>query len=299
VPPSGYAPTLLEAAPLAPRPSLFSRQIAIGQRNVSVWLFGALALGSVFFIALVIVVGSLVFGGKSAAATVQAAVALVDPDSELAKLTARAEQGDQTALAELTARPEAKRKKEEWRALGHGYAKLNQFGASVGAYQHGVQAHPVLASDKVLLKDVRLAANEALTTEPALKLAASSLGAPGVDLLYDVWESNKGVPSKAALAKQARALLDDDAVRAKAPPATKLLLELGKAQKEGCPSVKRWLARAATEGDARVVPLLKRFEDRRGCGFLGLGDCYGCLRAGKDLGNTADSAAARPAPSFD
>jgi hypothetical protein len=63
--------------------------------------------------------------------------------------------------------------------------------------------------------------------------------------------------------------------------------------------VKRWLGRAATEGDARIVPALKRFDDHRGCGFLGLADCYYCLRAGKDLSLTADSAAARPAPSFD
>ncbi|HEX3852512.1 MAG TPA: hypothetical protein VHW01_16200, partial [Polyangiaceae bacterium] len=111
--------------------------------------------------------------------------------------------------------------------------------------------------------------------------------------------SSKAVPARAALAKQARALLDDDAERAKAAPPLKVLLELGKAQKEGCASVKKWLGRAATEGDARVVPALKRFDDRRGCGFLGLADCYGCLRAGKDLANTADLAAARPAPSFD
>ena len=58
------------------------------------------------------------------------------------------------------------------------------------------------------------------------------------------------------------------------------------------------LQRAATEGDMRLVPSLKRFEDRRGCGFLGLGDCYSCLRAGKELANTADSAGGRPGPAF-
>jgi hypothetical protein len=116
--------------------------------------------------------------------------------------------------------------------------------------------------------------------------------------VYDVWESAKSAANRAALAKQARAYLDDDAVRAKASPALKVLLELAKAQKEGCAGVKRWLARATSYGDARVVPALKRFEDRRGCGFLGLSDCYSCLRAGKDLGTTASSAAARSAPNF-
>ncbi|HEY4103992.1 MAG TPA: hypothetical protein VGM44_08875, partial [Polyangiaceae bacterium] len=105
-------------------------------------------------------------------------------------------------------------------------------------------------------------------------------------------------PARAAQSKQARALLDDDAERAKASAPLKILLELGKAQKEGCASVKKWLARAAMEGDTRVTPLLKRFDDRRGCGFLGLGDCYGCLRASKDLSTTADAVATRPGPEF-
>lgn len=303
VPASGFAPTLLgETTPhaLATSASLLQRRISVGAQSVPLWLFGALALASVFGVALVIVLGSLLFGGKSSAASAkECGAVLVDPDSELAKLIARAELGDQTALAELTARPEQKRALQEWRALGHGYARANQLTSSLNAYQHGVVAQPELAKDSQLLKDVRLAANDPTTAEAALKLASGSLGASGVDLLYDVWDTNRSVASKAALGKQARAYLDDDAVRAKASPGTKLLLELSKAQKEGCGSVKRWLARANTEGDARVVPLLKRFDDRRGCGFLGLGDCYGCLRAGKDLGNTAVSVAARPAPSFD
>ncbi len=162
-----------------------------------------------------------------------------------------------------------------------------------------MSAAPDLVNDSQLLTDVRVAAVDAQASDAALKFAASALGAPGADVLYDVWESSKAIPSRAALAKQARAYLDDDAERAKATPALRLLLELGKAQKDGCASVKRWLGRAQTEGDARVIPALKRFDDRRGCGFLGLGDCYGCLRAGKDLAVTADSVAARPAPSFD
>ena len=196
-------------------------------------------------------------------------------------------------------RPEPLRATNEWLALGRGYAKLGQLSASLAAYQKGVAVKPELRSDPNLLADVRRAALDATTSEPALKFAASALGAGGVDLVYDVWDSSKAVPSRAALTKLARTQLDDDAVRAKASPALRVLLELGKAQKEGCASVKRWLLRAASEGDARVVPALKRFDDRRGCGFLGLSDCYSCLRAGKDLGAAANGAATRPAPNFD
>jgi serine/threonine protein kinase len=293
--------TAFDGLPRRAHESLLNRPVWLGRRSVPLWLLGAGALGSVLGVAALLVVGSLLLGGKSAASSAKggAAVATQTDDPELARLIQRAETGDQTALAELTARPEQGRTTDEWRALGHGYAKIGQFSASLSAYQSGCAASPALLRDPKLLSDIRLAALDAQSNDAALKFAVAALGASGADLLYDVWESSKTVPSRSALAKQARAYLDDDAERAKASPALKVLLELGKAQKEGCASVKRWLARAATEGDARVVPSLKRFDDRRGCGFLGLADCYGCLRAGKELGSTADSVAARPAPSFD
>ncbi len=298
-----FAPTILgETTPHAlAREPLLKRPISLGRLRVPLWLVGAYALGSIISIAALIVIGSLLFGGKSQASTVKddASNRAVAKDSELAQLIQRAASGDQTALAELTARPEQKRSQDEWRALGHGYAKLGHYTASLGAYQHGVQAKPSLAQDPQVLADVHAAALDPAASDAALKLAAEALGPTGLDLIYDVWESSKGVPSRAALTKQARAYLDDDALRAKASAPLKVLLEVNKAQKEGCAAVKKWLARAATEGDARVVPALKRFEDRRGCGFLGLSDCYYCLRASKDVGGTADKVAAKPAPSFD
>jgi len=306
-PNEAFSPTLLgETTPHALvsnalAGSWLMRQITVGKHRMPVWLLGAGALLSVVGVATVIVVASLLFGGKREAATIKddASNSVVAKDSQLSQLIARAQGGDQTALAELSARPEPLRAGNEWLALGRGYAKLQHLSASLAAYQQGVTVKPELSRDPGLLTDVRRAALETTTSEAALKFAANGLGAGGVDLLYDVWDSSKAVPSRAATTKLARTYLDDDAVRAKASPALKLLLELGKAQKEGCASVKRWLVRAASEGDARVVPALKRFDDRRGCGFLGLSDCYYCLRSGKDLGAAANAAAARPAPSFD
>ena len=305
-PAEGFAPTVFgETTPHALvrngfAEALLQRQIWLAGRSVPLWLVGAGAVLSVVAIAALIVIGSLIFG-KREAATVKddASTSTVAKDSQLAQLIARATTGDPVALTELSARPEPLRATNEWLALGRGYAKLGQLSASLAAYQKGVAVKPELRSDPNLLADVRRAALDATTSEPALKFAASALGAGGVDLVYDVWDSSKAVPSRAALTKLARTQLDDDAVRAKASPALRVLLELGKAQKEGCASVKRWLLRAASEGDARVVPALKRFDDRRGCGFLGLSDCYSCLRAGKDLGAAANGAATRPAPNFD
>ena len=298
-----FAPTLLgDTTPHGlSRESLLKRPVFLGNLRVPLWLLGAGALGSVVAIAALIVLGSLLFGGKSQASTIKddASNRAVAKDSELAELIARAGSGDQTALAELTARPEQKRSPDEWRALGHGYAKLGHYTASLTAYQRGIVAKPEIARDPKLLADVHAAALDEASGNAALKFAAEGLAAPGLDLVYDVWESSKAIPSRAALSKQARAYLDDDALRAKMSSALKVLLEVNKAQKEGCGSVKKWLARAASEGDARVVPALKRFEDHRGCGFLGLSDCYYCLRASKDVAATADKVAAKPAPSFD
>ncbi|MEP7050749.1 MAG: serine/threonine-protein kinase [Pseudomonadota bacterium] len=300
----GVAPTVLGEPSLefglGLIPTIWERPVLLAGRSVPLWLVCVGALTSVLGIAFLIVVGSLLIGSKSDASTASGgAVAAAPKDPELRQLIARAETGEQTALAELTARPENARTMPEWHALGHGYAKIAQFTASLNAYENGAKTVPELLKDPTLLADVRLAAVDPATSDAALKFAAGPLGAAGADLLYDVWESSKSIPSRAALTKQARAYLDDEAVRTKASPALKVLLELGKAQKDGCASVKRWLARAGVEGDARIVPTLKRFDDRRGCGFLGLSDCYGCLRAGKDVSVTADSVAARPAPNFD
>ena len=305
-PAHGYAPTVLgqtAPGPLLQNPivrSVLERPITLGQRRVPLWQLGLAAAAAIVGVATVIVLGSLAFGGShEASSPASTSTEISKPkDDALGQLVARAEGGDQTALAELTARPENKRTVPVWRALGHGYAKLGQFPASLSAYQKGVLAHASLERDPLLLADVRLAAVDVQASDDALKLAATSLGAVGLDLIFDVWEDTKSVPSQALVNKRARSYLDDDGPRAKASPALKLLLDVNRAQKEGCASVKRWLARAATEGDTRVVPLLKRFDDRRGCGFLGLGDCYGCLRASKDLATTADSAAARPGPKF-
>jgi hypothetical protein len=122
------------------------------------------------------------------------------------------------------------------------------------------------------------------------------LGAFGADFLYDVYDGNRA--TNAALSKQAKALLDSEAVAAQQSPALKVLLELPKAKTEGCAALKKLLPRVTESADARSVPSLTRLTERRGCGFLGLRDCFACLRTdkGKDLAAAQKAAAERPAP---
>ena len=125
---------------------------------------------------------------------------------------------------------------------------------------------------------------------------ASVLGAGGADFLYDVYDDNRA--GNANLSKQAKALLDTDSVRAHASAALKVALDLPEAKKDSCAAVKKLLPRLQESGDARVSPTLKRLAERRGCGFLGLGDCFSCLRSanGKDFAAAQKAVAERPAP---
>ena len=205
----------------------------------------------------------------------------------------RAEQGDATALAELLGRAEEERSVLAYRSLGRGYFKLGQFDAGLRAYRSGARLDAKLGELPDVLADVRRAAGDPASEQLVLEVA-TLLGSIGADLLYDIFDSYR--TSNAALSKQAKALLESDSVQQHASPALKVALELPKAKTEGCQAVKKLLPRVLASGDARALPTLTRLADRRGCGFLGLRDCFGCLRAGKDLANAQKAVAARSAP---
>jgi len=244
---------------------------------------------------------ALVFSGGSsptggAAGTASSAPALVVPDDDdLVELMQRAELGDRTALAELLGRAEEAKLAPAYRALGRGYFKIGQMDAGLRAYRSGGKLEPRLGESPEVLADVKRATSDAANQQLALEVAGE-LGAGGADLLYDLWESNKTVNS--ALSKQAKAVLESEAVAKSASAALRVALDLPKAKTEGCEAVKKLLPQVQESGDARVVPMLSRLSDTRGCGFLGLRDCFGCLRKakGKELADAKKAASERPAP---
>ena len=278
-------PWLSQALVLAKRPiSVGSRQLPLGA------IFGAL-LALPLLLALLFSAGSAVSGAGAGPAG--SAAALAPPDDDLVDLMKRAEGGDRTALAELLGRAASEKSVPAYQALGRGYFKINQLDAGLRAYRSGGKLDPKLGDSPEVLSDVRKALADAANEQLALEVAAD-LGAGGADLLYDLYDNKK--TSNAALSKQAKLLLDSDAVQQRASAALKVALELPKAKSEGCNAVKKLLPRVEESGDIRVAPLLTRLADRRGCGFLGLRDCFACLRAGKDLANAQKAAAERPAP---
>jgi len=272
---------------------LARRRIAVGSKQVPLGAIGGALLGLPLVLALAF---SAVSGGASShaeGADGKAAAAPVDDD--LADLMKRAETGDRTALAELLGRAAQAKVAPAFVALGRGYFKIGQLDAGLRAYRSGGQLDPKLGESNEVLADLRRALADASTEQLTLEVAAG-LGRGGADFLYDVYDANR--TTNATLSKQAKTLLDGDAVQAQASPALKVALELAKAKTDGCNSVKKLLPRVLESGDMRSVPVLTRLSERRGCGFLGLRDCFACLRTanGKDLAAAQKAAGERPAP---
>jgi eukaryotic-like serine/threonine-protein kinase len=277
---------------LTPALQLAQRRVAIGQKQVPLGAIG----GALFGLPVVIALGlATARGGASGGATPTGSAALVVEDDDLVELMKRAEGGDRTALAQLVGRAAESKQGAAYRALGRGYFTIGQLDAGLRAYRSGGKLEPKLGEASDVLADLRRGLSDPPNQQLALEVAAL-LGSAGADLLYDVYDSNR--TTNPALSKQAKILLDSEAVVAAQSPALKLALELPKAKQEGCGAIKKLLPRIQESGDARLVPALSRLNDRRGCGFLGLRDCFACLRTdkGKELTAALKAAGERPAP---
>ena len=272
--------------------ALAKRRVPVGSKQVPLGAIGGALLALPLLLALAFSAGS---GGTAGQANNAGALAAARVDDDLAELMKRAEDGDRTALAELLGRAAAAKLAPAYLALGRGYFKIGQLDAGLRAYRSGGNLDPKLGEATGVLADLRRGLADDKNEQLSLEVAAV-LGTGGADFLYDVYDSNR--ITNAALSKQAKLLLDSDAVQAQQSPALKLALELPKAKTDGCGAVKKLLPRIEETGDIRVVPVLTRLGERRGCGFLGLRDCFGCLRSGngKELAAAQKAASERPAP---
>jgi hypothetical protein len=277
-------PGLMQALALSKKP------VTLGSRQVPLGVIGAVLLALPLVLALMVSGGSHASGSGTPPAS---GIAAIPVDDDLAELMKRAEEGNRTALAELLGRAAKEKSAPAYRSLGRGYFKIGQLDAGLRAYRAGGKLEPTLGDTPEVLADVRRALADKSNEGLALDVAGE-LGARGADFLFDVYDSKR--TSDPALSKQAKALLDSEAVQKQASPALKVALELPKAKAEGCQALKKLLPRVQESGDVRVAPTLARLSDRRGCGFLGLRDCFPCLRAGKDLANAQKAVAERPAP---
>ncbi|HYO95797.1 MAG TPA: serine/threonine-protein kinase, partial [Polyangiaceae bacterium] len=271
----------------------WKRQVAVAGYAVPLGLL--LAMAAVVLV-VVVLTGTLLSVALTPNPTGSAAP-MLPKDPDVVALMTKAEQGDRSALQALAERSPDERSPGEWRVLAHAHCENAEPALCLAVYAQALTAFPQLAQDATLLGDVRRLTRSKGIELQALDLAARSMGAAGADLLYAVAEEGRGAASPEG--KRARALLDEEPARSQLSPALRSLLKLQAAlKKPKCGELKALLPELARDADARAAPGLTRLADRRGCGFLGLSDCFGCLRASKDLANTLQAVRARPAPSF-
>jgi serine/threonine protein kinase len=287
---------------LGERLPLLRRRLQVGARSVS---FGRL-IGAGFLLACVGALLAVLWFGQSDASSVDASREReqnVPPRDDKAEklriLVARAAAGDKPALAELDRLPAAEKTLEVRRAFASGLCAAGDTALCIAAYKAALLAFPALARENSVLLDVRRAAEHPIAHEEALRLAAHHLGAPGVDLLWDVWSNTKGKKESEVFARRSRQFLDDTAVREHSSRELTLVFELERAEKrKRCSDVKAALTKAVGYGDARLTPILERLTQTRGCGFVNLGDCWSCLRGTKALEKARSAVKARKPPSF-
>ena len=112
-------------------------------------------------------------------------------------------------------------------------------------------------------------------------LQDSGLGAKGADILYDLSITKGLSPRTLTRVKQTLAKQE---IKSRMSPALQVVIDLKNAS--GCEAKRAVLPRAKESGDARALVALRGMMAAKGCGFLGLGDCWGCLRRDGALGAT-------------
>ena len=131
--------------------------------------------------------------------------------------------------------------------------------------------------------------------DSAVAALEGPLGARGVDLLLELTaKSARSSPRHAFTAATQKRLADSLAtpeVRAHASDAAAVVLELKDARR--CDTKKAALAHATTSGDERSLAYLKPLTARSGCGFLGVADCWSCLRRDAALAEAIAAVEAR------
>ncbi|MFO0650100.1 MAG: protein kinase [Polyangiales bacterium] len=143
---------------------------------------------------------------------------------------------------------------------------------SLSAYRDALNLEPALAADPTLLGDVvRLFATTPGRAPAAEALLRGPLATTALDAMVDACARN--APGHPRLA----ALLAEPSFAPRLDATQRGLVALSAART--CESKRAAIEALGNEADARALAPLRRIPTGRGCGFLGLGTCNGCLGA--------------------
>ncbi|HKQ69746.1 MAG TPA: serine/threonine-protein kinase [Polyangiaceae bacterium] len=247
----------------------------------------AAGVGLVLLLALVFGVASFTASGPSASGSASGIAANPDPPlfkKLLAPATAPADalgaatQTGVAALEDLSSR--FPKDAAVWRALVRAYSKEKRGVDAMRAVAKLVEANERAVDDDEIQGAVASAAQGAVeSADAAFDLMENGLGSKGPDFLYEL-STTKGISQRtSARIKQVLAKPD---VRARMSPALAVAFDLKNSS--GCESKRALLGRAKEQGDARSLAGLRTLQAAKGCGFLGLGDCWSCMRRDNALG---------------
>jgi hypothetical protein len=218
------------------------------------------------------------------------------PPSASAPLTVtdKASNGDFQALDELKAKTPEQRTPEEVLALARG--RTHNKSAALTGFATEIKKDGDLLKKPDQLQRIRDFLADRETATQAAEIVISLPGTLGPDLL---WETTTG-KTKSETGQLAEDLLATKGVRDKASPAVLVAADLKRA--DGCEPAKTLLPRIAEQGDRRMLPLLAKLVNKRGCGPAKTDDCYECLRPldkdkdAMNLGKAIKAVSKRAAP---
>jgi serine/threonine protein kinase len=173
--------------------------------------------------------------------------------------------------------------------LGRYYMAQLQPTKALDAYRRLFKVDPKMRSDSEVQQNIVLAATRTESEDYAFQVMEREMGAQGVDLLYSIGYEGKGKSSK--VASRAQRSLKAPAVRKMASKAALIALDMRAAG--GCEAKYKLLERARDDGDERTAVQLRALLATNGCGFLGLGDCWKCMRRSSRLSEALKAIDAR------
>lgn len=159
------------------------------------------------------------------------------------------------------------------RVLARAHMAASAPDKALSVYKKVLAADPKASEILEIGQNIVVACQNDATAETAYAMLESEMGTRGVDLLH--WLAYE---SKAAGKYQLRAAksLQKKDVRERGTPALRIAYEFRVAG--GCEAKRKLLSRAKSDGDKRMLPLLRPLFATSGCGFMKWNDCWKCMR---------------------
>ena len=169
------------------------------------------------------------------------------------------------------------------RLLARAWTLGGEFSKALAAYRRLFQLAPAARTETEVQDTIGLIALRPETEDDAFQLMEREMGSAGVDVLYRLAVDPRGNARRAKASQRAAKSLKTPSVRTLAAPVALIAIDLREAA--SCESKYKLLERAKADGDERTLVQLRPLLSDGGCGFLGLADCWRCMRRSNMLGD--------------